>query len=97
MRFQTSRRSYQSYLGFTIVELLIVIVVIAVLATVTIIAYNGITDNAHNNTVEADLSNIAKRIEMLRTSHDSYPQGGYLLQSEGGGALAGMSAAHPQA
>lgn len=32
--------------GFTIVELLIVVVVIAILAAITIVSYNGITENA---------------------------------------------------
>lgn len=39
---------YQRQAGFTIVELLIVIVVIAILAAISIVAYNGIQQRAHN-------------------------------------------------
>lgn len=42
--------NYKSSRGFTIVELLIVIVVIAILATITVVAYRGVTQNARNTT-----------------------------------------------
>jgi prepilin-type N-terminal cleavage/methylation domain-containing protein len=41
-------------LGFTIVELLIVIVVIATLAAVTIVAFRGAQDRAHNSRIVGD-------------------------------------------
>ena len=44
--------------GFTIVELLIVIVVVAILATIAIVAYSGIQNQAHETTVKSDLKNI---------------------------------------
>ncbi len=47
--------------GFTIVELLIVVVVIAILATITIISYNGITENARASSAKAFASQVYKR------------------------------------
>ncbi|MEO5949666.1 MAG: prepilin-type N-terminal cleavage/methylation domain-containing protein [Candidatus Saccharimonas sp.] len=41
--------------GFTIVELLIVIVIIAILATITVVAYNGITQRSQASAVASDL------------------------------------------
>ena len=63
----------QKQTGFTIVELLIVVVVIAILAAITIVSYNGITSRANNTAVQNDLSNLAKKIEMIRAEGSSYP------------------------
>jgi prepilin-type N-terminal cleavage/methylation domain-containing protein len=41
-------RSYTALAGFTVVELLLVIVVIGILATITTVAYNGVTQRADN-------------------------------------------------
>lgn len=43
--------------GFTIVELLIVVVVIAILAAITLVAFNGISNQAREATLKSDLSN----------------------------------------
>lgn len=59
--------------GFTIVELLIVIVVIAILAAISIVAYNGIQNRANDSSVNADLSTIAKKIELFRADNGRYP------------------------
>ena len=59
--------------GFTIVELLIVIVVIAILAAITIVAYNGIQECARATTIQSDLNNIAKKIEMYAVDNGHYP------------------------
>lgn len=52
--------------GFTIVELLIVIVVIGILAALVIVAYNGIQDRAKNSSIQSDIENFAKKIELAR-------------------------------
>lgn len=50
--------------GFTIVELLIVIVVIAILATITIVAYSGITERARQTQFLAVLDSYEKLFKM---------------------------------
>ena len=50
--------------GFTIVELLIVVVVIAILAAITIVSYNGITNQTHDVAVKSDLNTLKKKIEI---------------------------------
>jgi len=61
--------------GFTIVELLIVIVVIGILAAITIVAYNGVQNRASDTSVQSDMRNIAKQLEVGRvdSANNSYP------------------------
>lgn len=60
--------------GFTVVELLIVIVVIGVLATLTIIAYSGVQDNARRAALQSDLSQSAKRLEEYKLKNaETFP------------------------
>lgn len=60
--------------GFTIVELLIVIVVIAILAAITIVAYNGIQDQAKSSAAQSAVSQANKKIlaEAVKNA-DQYP------------------------
>jgi len=64
--------------GFTIVELLIVIVVIAILAAITIVAYNGIQDRAHNSKVQSELNRVHKLVQLYASENGSYPSTGGL-------------------
>jgi type IV pilus assembly protein PilA len=57
---RNSRPTMQSMHGFTIVELLIVIIVIAILATITIVAYNGITTDANASRAKGNAANVLK-------------------------------------
>ena len=59
--------------GFTIVELLIVIVVIAILAAISIVAYNGIQDRAHNSSIYAGIDAYHKAIKLYAIDNGSYP------------------------
>lgn len=51
--------------GFTIVELLIVIVVIGILVAIVVVAYMGITNQARESKLSADLRNIKQGISRL--------------------------------
>lgn len=55
--------------AFTIVELLIVIVVIAILAAITVVAYTGIQNTAHDSAVQSDLRNTAVKMRLFRAEH----------------------------
>lgn len=63
--------------GFTIVELLIVIVVIAILAAITVVAFNGVQNRAHDSAVQNDLRNFGVQLKAYAVDNsNSYPVGG---------------------
>lgn len=59
--------------GFTIIELLIVIVVIGILAAITIVSFNGVTDRAHDATIQSDLSSMGQQLTMNFATTGAYP------------------------
>lgn len=72
--------------GFTIVELLIVIVVIAILASITIVAYNGIQQNARDSGRKSDIAAIAKALKMYAADNGNYIGSGSGCGSAGNGS-----------
>ena len=69
--------------GFTIVELLIVIVVIAVLAAISIVAFTGIQNRAYDSAVKNDLSNFAKKVQLIAADSGDVPAGAHVVASDG--------------
>ena len=59
--------------AFTIVELLIVIVVIAILAAITVVAYNGVQQQANVSKSLSELANINKLVQLYYADNGSYP------------------------
>lgn len=53
--------------GFTIVELLIVVVVIAILASITVVAYNGIQNQARASSLSQAIKTVDKAIRLKAT------------------------------
>lgn len=69
--------------GFTVVELLTVIVVIGILATITFVAYNGITQRARNTDRLNEIKSWESAFKLYASHESKYPsvpaQGGYCL------------------
>ncbi len=64
-------RKFQN--AFTIVELLIVVVVIAILATITILGFNGVSDQAKETALKADLKTAATQVGVTKQETGAYP------------------------
>jgi general secretion pathway protein G len=60
-------------LGFTIVELLVVIVVIGILASISLVAYTGVSRKATEAAVVTDLTNTTKQLKMFQIENSNYP------------------------
>jgi len=59
--------------GFTVVELLIVITVLGILATITVVAYNGVQNNAREAKIFADLRNVHELLNAYKAKRGTYP------------------------
>lgn len=71
--------------GFTVVELLIVIVVIGILATLTIIAYSGVQNDARTAVLASDLEQNIKKLDIYRLkNNEQYPNDLASAQSSAG-------------
>ncbi len=65
-------KAMKSERGFTIVELLIVVVIIGILAAIVVVAYNGITNRAHQSSAKAAAASVAKKLEALNAENGNY-------------------------
>jgi prepilin-type N-terminal cleavage/methylation domain-containing protein len=54
--------------GFTIVEIIVVVVVIGVLASIVVIAYNGVQENARLSKIKSDINQIIKAVNIARNN-----------------------------
>ena len=69
--------------GFTIVELLIVIVVVAILAALSYVGYTNISNRAYDSSVQSDLAQIGKKLELYRAEKGLWPVGDTQLRETG--------------
>lgn len=67
--------------GFTIVELLIVIVVIGILAAITIVAFNGVQERAHDSSVQSNVNSFGKALMTYQVDNPTPPRSGTTLAS----------------
>ena len=59
--------------GFTIVELLVVIIVIAILATISVVTYGNIRDQARVTSFRSQVVQVRKKVELERITNGKYP------------------------
>lgn len=76
--------TYNKQRGFTLVEILIVIVIIGIIASITVFAYNGITERAWAAKRLADIDQVRKALELYHQDYGYYPANG---ADNWGGAL----------
>lgn len=60
--------------GFSIVELIVIVVVIAILASIVVVSYNGIQNNAYDSAVQSNLEDAASQLEAYRTQSSNIDQ-----------------------
>ncbi len=61
--------------GFTLVELLIVIVIIAILTVISLIAYNGIQNQAKTSASQGVMKNVADKAQIYNTQQPDTANG----------------------
>lgn len=81
--------------GFTIVELIIVIVVIAILASISVVAYSGVTARAENIKTLDAVSKYVDALTIYASQHGGYPltlSGALCLGAPSGGTCGHVTA-----
>jgi general secretion pathway protein G len=66
-------RNSNQFVGFTIIELLVVIVVIGILAAITLLAYSGVQSRASYAVMRSDLRSAADVFEIYKVDNSGYP------------------------
>ncbi len=61
--------------GFTLIELLIVIVVISILASITVVAYNGVTKRAEASAQRALINQWTQQVDIALTLGNTFSPG----------------------
>ncbi len=64
---------HKRFVGFTVVELLIIIVIIGILAAIVIVGYGSTKYTANDTAVQQDISKIADALNVYYTDSASYP------------------------
>lgn len=82
----------QNSRGFTIIELLLVVVIVGILVALTVVSYASISSKASQSSIQSDLINAAKQIQIYsESSNTGYPtslsllNGGAGLKASNGG------------
>ncbi len=62
--------------GFTLIELLIVIIIIGILAAIAFVAYNGVTNKAHEADAQTTLDQVRSKLGVYYANNNNYPAPG---------------------
>lgn len=60
--------------AFSIIELIVVVTIIAILATLTIIGYGFVTQDATKTSIQNDLTNAYEQLDVFNYQNKAYPQ-----------------------
>lgn len=71
--------------GFTIVELVIVIIIIGILATLVIITFTGMNQNARNTKRQTDVNAVVNHVQAFYAQYAFYPTQADLTSTGAGG------------
>lgn len=75
-------KKHRSTTGFTLIELMIVIVVIAILATITIVSYSGVQQNARNMSRIQTVSALVDNLHIYQATNGKNALIGLLLNGD---------------
>lgn len=74
MFFKNKKLQSHNYLGFTLVELIVVITILVILGTIAFMNLSGFSGNARDSSRVSDLANISQSLELANLKFGSYPE-----------------------